>query len=197
MTELVEAARAWMEDVHPHPRHLTRALEWADALDPSAGEALRIAAVTHDSERAFPDPDCPWDSANDFDVPGYLRYHQERCARTTSEWLRAQGAPAALSEQVAKLVAVHELGGWPEADVLQAADSLSFLEVMVPLVEGWITSGRTPPARAAAKLQWMHDRISPGLPRAQGLARPRLLAGLARLADVHGPLSGTIPSRDP
>jgi hypothetical protein len=95
VTELVDAARAWIDEVHPHPRHLTRALEWADALEPQAGEALRIAAVTHDSERAFPDPDCPWDSADDFDVPGYLRYHQERCARITSEWLRGQGAAAA------------------------------------------------------------------------------------------------------
>jgi hypothetical protein len=190
VTELVDAARAWIDEVHPHARHLTRALEWAEALEPHAGEALRIAAVTHDSERAFPDPDCPWDSAGDFDVPGYVRYHQERCARITSEWLRAQDAPAALTERVAELVAVHELGGWPEADVLQAADSLSFLEVMVPVVEGWITSGRTPSARASAKLQSMQDRISPDLPRARELARPLLRAGLARLQSVRGPISG-------
>ena len=185
MSELVERARAWIEEVHPHPRHLSRTLEWAEVLEPDGGEALRIAAVTHDSERAFPDPQCPWDSANGFDDPGYLRYHQERCARITGDWLSAQGAPVALTTRVTELVAVHELGGWPEADLLQAADSLSFLEVMVPLVERWVTSGRAPPSRAVDKLQWMHDRIRPTLPRAQEFAQPLLSAGLARVEVVH------------
>jgi len=90
VSELVERARAWIEEVHPHPRHLSRTLEWAEVLEPDGGEALRIAAVTHDSERAFPDPQCPWDSANGFDDPGYLRYHQERCARITGDWLSAR-----------------------------------------------------------------------------------------------------------
>jgi hypothetical protein len=184
VTELVERATDWMREVHPHARHLTRTLDWLVVLDPEAGEALRIAAVTHDSERAFPDPDCPWDSANDFDDPGYVRWHQERCAAFTDAWLAAQDAPEPLRAEVAALVAVHEQGGWPEADLVQAADSLSFLEVMVPLVEGWITSGRAPATIAAAKLQDMHDRISPALPRAGELAGPLLDAGLARLETI-------------
>jgi len=51
---LVEPAIAWMGEVHPHSRHLLRTLEWLLELDPQASEALRIAAVTHDAERAFP-----------------------------------------------------------------------------------------------------------------------------------------------
>lgn len=184
MTELLDHAHAWIEEVHPHPRHLLRALEWVDVLDPDATEALRIAAVTHDSERAFPDPDCQWDSANDFDAPGYLRYHQDRCAQFTGDWLRTQLAAEALSARVVELVAVHELGGWSEANLLQAADSLSFLEVSVPLVESWITSGRAPASRAGGKLHWMHDRISSTLPRARELAVPLLRNGLARLDEV-------------
>jgi hypothetical protein len=187
VTELVERATGWVREVHPHARHLTRTLDWLVELDPGAGEALRIAAVTHDSERAFPDPDCPWDSANDFDAPGYLRYHQERCAAITDAWLAEQDAPEPLRREVAALVAVHEQGGWREADLLQAADSLSFLEVMVPLVEGWIVSGRAPAGRAVAKLQEMHDRVSPGLPRAGQLAEPLLAAGLERLRTIAPP----------
>ena len=49
-------------------------------LDPDASEALRIAAVTHDIERAFPDPEATWDSARDWDSPAYNRWHQDRCA---------------------------------------------------------------------------------------------------------------------
>ncbi len=47
-------------------------------------------------------------------------------------WLAEQGAPADVAARAEALVRVHEEGGDPEADVLQAADSLSFLETMVP-----------------------------------------------------------------
>jgi hypothetical protein len=55
---------------------------------------------------------------------------------------------------------------------------------MVPLVEGWITKGRTGPERAFAKLQWMHDRIAPELPEARARAVPLLEAGHAHLREV-------------
>jgi hypothetical protein len=181
MTDLVAAAAAWIEEIHPHHRHLTRALEILRELEPNASEALLIATVTHDSERAFPDPDPPFDSALHFDVPGYLRFHQRRAAATTARWLEDAGAPFGLRDQVATLIAVHEEGGWHEADLLQAADSLSFLETMVPIVEGWITSGRTGPDRAFAKLQWMQDRIAPELPEARARAAQLLHAGHDRL----------------
>jgi hypothetical protein len=184
MSTLLDGARAWIEDAHPHPRHLVRTLELVRELDPEAGEALCIASVTHDSERAYPDPHPPFDSALHFDVPGYLRFHQRRAAAVTGRWLDDHDAPFALRDEVAILIAHHEEGGWPEADVLQAADSLSFLETMVELVEGWIVRGRTGPERAFAKLQWMHDRISPDLVRARELAVPLLASGHARLRAV-------------
>ena len=181
MTELVAAATAWIEEIHPHHRHLTRALEILLELAPEAGAPLQIATVTHDSERARPDPNPPFDSALHFDVPGYLRFHQRRAAAMSGRWLQDVGAPFHLCDQVATLIAVHEEGGWPEADLLQAADSLSFLEMMVPIVEGWVTSGRTGPERAFAKLQWMHDRIAPELPEARARAVPLLRAGQEQL----------------
>jgi hypothetical protein len=55
---------------------------------------------------------------------------------------------------------VHEDGGWPEADVLRAADSLSFLETRAPLVVGWIESGRAAPERGAAKVRSSIERTS-------------------------------------
>ena len=77
---------------------------------------------------------------------------------------------------------MHEEGGWPEADVLQAADSLSFLETMAPLVVGWVESGRAPRERAAAKVQHSLDRMSPRLTRARELAEPMLRDALAAVA---------------
>jgi hypothetical protein len=127
VSDLTARAREWALSVHPHAHHLDRTLDWVVELEPGASEALRIAAVTHDIERAFPDPDASWDSARDWDSPEYNRWHQDRCADLVAAWLRDQGADAALVERVDALVRAHEDGGWPEADALQAADSLSFL----------------------------------------------------------------------
>jgi len=184
MTDLLARARAWVAEIHPHARHLLRTEDWLLELDRGAGEQVRLAAVLHDIERAFPVADSPWDSARDWDSPEYNRWHQDRCATIAADWLREQGAPAELVEGVAELIAVHEEGGWPEANLVQAADSLSFLETMVPLVVGWAESGRAPRERAAAKLQSSLDRIDPGLTHARELAAPMLVEALATLDAV-------------
>ena len=182
MSELLPRARAWVEAVHPHARHLLRTEDWLLILDEQAGEGLRLAAVLHDIERAFPDPEATWDSALQWDDPEYNRWHQDRCAQIAGAWLRDQGTPPTLVTEVEALVRVHEDGGWAEADLLQAADSLSFLETMVPLVVGWAESGRVPRERAEAKLRHSVTRINPRLTRARELATPYLEAGLRDVA---------------
>src|ERR671928_2042821 len=180
MSELLPAARAWVVELrHPHERHLLRTEDWAVELAPDASERLRLAAVLHDIERAFPDPETSWVSARDWDNAVYNRWHQDRSADIAARWLRERGAPEDLVEGVDALIRVHEDGGWPEADVLQAADSLSFLEVLAPLVVGWIESGRATPERGAAKVQSSIDRISPSLTHARELAEPMLREALA------------------
>jgi hypothetical protein len=172
---LRERARAWVEEVHPHARHLLRTEDWLLELDPGAGEALRLAAVLHDIERAFPDPAAGWESSRDWSSPEYNRWHQDRCADIASAWLREQGGPEALAAEIDRLVRVHEQGGWEEADLLQAADSLSFLETMVFVVQRW------PRENAEAKLRNSADRIAPGLDRARALGAPLLADALAAL----------------
>lgn len=186
MSELAAAARAWVVELrHPHERHLLRTEDWAVELAPDASERLRLAAVLHDIERAFPDPETSWVSARDWDDPAYNRWHQDRSAEIASRWLRERGAPAELVDGVDALIRVHEEGGWPEADVLQAADSLSFLEILAPLVVGWIESGRATPERGAAKVQSSIDRIKPELTRARELAEPMLREALAAVAQAR------------
>jgi hypothetical protein len=180
MSDLLPAARAWVVELHhPHERHLLRTEDWAVELDPGASERLRLAAVLHDIERAFPAPGTSWDSARDWDSHVYNRWHMDRSARIAVRWLREQGASEELVDGVDRLIRVHEDGGWPEADVLQAADSLSFLETLAPLVVGWIESGRATPERGAAKVQSSIDRIKPGMTRARELAEPMLRKALA------------------
>jgi len=165
---LLLAARAWVEEVHPSAPHLVRTLEWVDRLAPDAREALRIAALLHDAERAFPEPGVHWSPRDHWDVDEYVRWHQDRSAEIAGRWLAAQGADAELAGDVRRLVAAHEVGGWPEADVLQAADSLSFLEVMPPAIASW------PAERAEGKLRHMAERVSV----ARDLAADRLAPAL-------------------
>ena len=176
MSGLEAHAQRWIEEVQPHARHLVRARDWAVALEPQAGEALRIAAVLHDVERAFPDPDCPWDPAGDWDHPGYLRWHQERAAGIAVRWLEERDAAPPLVDDVRRLILVHEEGGWHEADVLQAADSLSFLETLSGITVAWVRRG-IPPERAIDKLRFMASRIR--IDAARPHAEPLLERALA------------------
>ena len=65
---------------------------------------------------------------------------------------------------------------------MQAADSLSFLETMVPLVVGWVESGRASRERAEGKLRHSVERISPDLPRAREIGKALLASALSRCA---------------
>jgi kynurenine formamidase len=186
MTVLARA-QEWMAEVHPHARHLERTLDWLLVLDPDASEAVRIAAATHDVERAYPDGEVRWDSAGDWDSAEYNRWHQDRCADMIGPGLRDRGAPAALADDVARIVRAHEDGGWREADLVQAADSLSFLETMVPLVIGWVESGRASRERAEGKLRHSVERISADLPRAREIGDALLAPALSRLRAANDP----------
>ena len=68
------------------------------------------------------------------------------------EWLRAQGADEKLLHDVERLILWHELGGWHEADLVQAADRLSFLETNVDLFLDFVRSGRFSVGEVRAKV---------------------------------------------
>ena len=79
--------------------------------------------------------------------------------------------------EVEELVLLHETGGSPDADLLQAADSLSFLEVNADLVATWFREGRCSRERAKEQLTYMFERIR--VDRGRELARPLYTEGLA------------------
>jgi hypothetical protein len=151
---LERAALEWIAS-YWNAQHLLRTRDWVLELDPGARVGLRLAALTHDIERNFPGGPAP-DPTN----PNYARLHAERSARIVREWLASQDAPEELATEVTRLVAAHEVGGWREADVLQAADSLSFLEVNATRPAAWVRDGRCSPAEARARLREMSDRIT-------------------------------------
>jgi hypothetical protein len=177
MTPLIDRARQWVEENYPYNRtHLVKSLEWLDRIAPGSPDAMRLATLTHDMERAFGGPDAIPIVLND---RAYEKAHSDRSARIVGGWLAANGATPQLVSEVAKLIRVHEWGGWPEADLVQAADSLSFLETNVELMIGFVESGTYSQDDIIAKVDAMYERI--GVPAAKELARPMWRDAMHRL----------------
>jgi hypothetical protein len=176
--DLERAAEAWIRpyvDAH----HLRRTRDWALRLQPSAPIAVRLAALTHDMERHYVGgPTMDPASMEPADVR-YLRAHAERSSAIVTSWLREQGASPELVATVGDLVRHHEIGGSPAADLVQAADSLSFLETKRSLMQHWVAEGRCDLARAERQATWMAERIRLGA--ARPLAEPLLAETLQLL----------------
>ena len=175
---LEERALDWIAD-YSQAEHLVRTRDWVIELDPNAGEAMRLAALTHDIERYFPGGLQQDRAGSAWDDAAYLRAHCERSAEIVGAWLREQGAGAALCSEVEALIRDHELGGSPAADLLQAADSISFLETLSGVAVGWVRDGVCSAEKAKEKHTWMYERIR--LDHARELAGPYYEAALAAI----------------
>ena len=159
---LLEALRPrvyeWIQPYYDG-EHLTRAGDWLLALAPDAPDHLVIAALMHDLERIVPGgpkldmANTPWDDR------AYNDAHTRRSAIVVPAWLTAHGVDAGIVEAVAQPIREHEFGGSPEGDLMQAADSISFLETNVALVAGWADRGLCSPEKALEKLRWMGERV--------------------------------------
>lgn len=159
---LLVSARQWVIDNYPYnSTHLLKTLDWLDRIAPEATEAMRLAALTHDMERAFPGADQPVlekiDGLEKEDE--YNKLHSARSARIVGEWLHQQGADATLTGEVERFIIAHEVGGWPEANLVQAADSLSFLETNVDLFLGFARDGKRTLDEVAIKFFTTYNRI--------------------------------------
>ena len=174
METVRERAREWVRTHYPSgARHLLRAEEWVQQLNPDASEAVLLAALTHDMERAFPAADSPRpDFSRGLDDPLYNRAHSERSARIVSTYLQEQGVSQECIEQVVRLIRAHEYGNEDDENLVQAADSLSFLEVNIDnfLDKLGEDKARENAEAVRAKVRWMYKRIQ--IPQARDLAGP-------------------------
>ena len=118
----------------PYPEdvfHSINTLEWVLKLKPDADVALQIAAVGHDIERGMKDRCVHAFSYDTFDE--YKQAHALNCAEILVEILEESGIDQAITDDVAHLVANHEVGGNEREEVLKNADVLSFFQVSMPL----------------------------------------------------------------
>jgi hypothetical protein len=182
-TEIERRVGAWI-DPYSQAWHLLRARDWVVHLDPGASLEVRLAVVTHDIERMFPNGPTFDKAKGRWDDPHYLYAHGSRSAEVVGVWLHSQGPVGrdlSLLE-LQRLITLHEFGGLDGADLVQAGDSLSFLETLQDLVKNWVLHGECDVEQARAKHQYMADRIR--IPEARRLAEPLLAQALASLDDL-------------
>ena len=113
------------------PLHSSNTREWLLKLKPDADEALQIAALGHDIERAFEKRKVKRADFSDYDA--FKAAHARNSAGIIVEIMRECGVSEHMIEDVYHLVCLHETGGDKRSDIIKDADSLSFFEVNVPL----------------------------------------------------------------
>ncbi|PIN86625.1 hypothetical protein COV19_03860 [Candidatus Woesearchaeota archaeon CG10_big_fil_rev_8_21_14_0_10_44_13] len=112
-------------------KHSELTHKWLLKLKPDADEAMQIAAITHDIDRAITritEKDC-----KDFSKMGeFKKEHGIRSAKFISEIMKKQGYDKKMIDNVRHLVESHESGGDDEQDMIMSADSLAFFEYNLP-----------------------------------------------------------------
>lgn len=137
--------------------HFERTVFWYGKFIPDITESHKIAAYSHDIERAFRKEG--HSVPEDYLDPAFLKNHQEKGAQIIFDFLRTQNASQQVIDKVSYLISKHEVGGDEEQNALMDADSISFFETNAEMfvnkkapVEGY--------AKVKEKLDWMFNRIS-------------------------------------
>jgi len=123
-------------------------------LEPNASDALQIAGLAHDIDRAYKEK-----MAKQEDYPSYEEYkrqHAIRSAEIIGEILRNAKFDENVVRRVQDLVRNHEIGGDRESEILKAADSLVFFEYDV---EAYLE--RSGEEATKKKIRFMYNRLSP------------------------------------
>lgn len=151
-------------------RHLERTVYWLKQLYPDADEAIFVAAISHDIERAFRKETM---SAKEKELGlinlDFFRIHEERGADIMAEFLKENNQSQEFIKTVHALISRHEEGGNKEQNMLKDADSLSFLENNI----GYFVTDKVKSnglKMVGEKIHWMYERIT--MPEAKELALP-------------------------
>ncbi len=103
--------------------HHQKTVYWIKQLKPDADEALLIAGMSHDIERAFHGD---WKAGSS--DHNKLNRHKELSASDTEKFLRQENASEEFIKRVKGLILHHEEGGNEDQNVLSDADCLAYFE---------------------------------------------------------------------
>lgn len=130
MSNIIENTEAYMVDVWTRAHdlhgieHHRVCVKWVKFLRPDADEALVVAGLLHDIERAI-HGDWKVGSIDENE----LRKHQDLCAQAAEEFLKTQDVDRDFVDRVIHLVSFHEVGGDDDQNVLCDADCITFFEM--------------------------------------------------------------------
>lgn len=163
--------------------HLKRTVFWLEKLDPKAPDALRVAALMHDIERAFRKPST-FDLVKrvGFNHPNLLNLHQKESAEIARKFLLENGFDKRFSDQVAKYIRYHETGGTRETNFLMDADSISFFEIDASKFIKEVEKGILDRGKAKAKFKFMFQRIKSK--KAKDFCKPFYTNSLKKLESI-------------
>ena len=143
----------------PYPEdvfHSINTLEWVLKLKPDADTALRIAALGHDIERGLVDRTVKARNYDTFDE--FKQAHALNSAEILVEIMEECGVDQKITDDVAHLVANHEVGGDEREELLKNADVISFFHVCLPLY-----FDRRGPETTKKRCVWAYKKLSEDL----------------------------------
>lgn len=152
--------------------HLKRTVYWIKQLKPDADEALLIAAVSHDIERAFRDESMEKllkNSSDGFRDPFFLKEHSEKGSQIIADFLGKENADESIIGKVKSLIQAHETGGTEDQNLLKDADSMSYFENQIETFVNERTKELSR-EKVKAKFDWMFRRITSS--RAKEIVKP-------------------------
>ncbi len=142
--------------------HAKLVLKWVCKLKPEADEALKIAALSHDIDRAI--TGITEKDLKDFSqINEFKKEHSIRSAKFICDILVKHEYLPEIIEKVKHLVENHEFGGDTETNILTDADSLAYFDYNIPSY-----LKRNGKERAKEKIKFMYSRLSE---KAKGLVK--------------------------
>ncbi len=138
------------------PGHAEGTLRWLLELVPDADDALRLAALGHDIDRAIEAQRVRKNGFASFDE--FKAAHASNSAEILAAILDDCGVSEATRIEACRLVRLHETGGDERSDLLKNADALSFFQNNIALY-----FDRNGPEETKRRAKWGFSRLSPEL----------------------------------
>jgi hypothetical protein len=136
------------------PIHSTNTLEWLLKFEPDADEALQLAALGHDIDRAVEANKVLRTDFSDYD--DFKAAHARHSAEMLLEILQqCRVEDPSLADELYRLVCLHEVGGDARSDLLVDVDSLSYFDVNLSLYRD-----RNSHAETLRRCVWGYRRLS-------------------------------------
>jgi hypothetical protein len=138
--------------------HSKNTLEWLLKLNTDADEALQIAALGHDIERAIEGRKVKREDYKNYDE--FKDAHASNSAKIMTEIMKECNISKRLADDIFSLVRYHETGNTKRSDILRDADSISFFHVNLPYY--FIRNGAE---ETKKRCSWGYRRLSEHLQR--------------------------------